>query len=226
MKLESCGADCSNCPLRDQEDFILPEANRGARIAVVSDHPSEFEIRYNRPLVGPGTKLFSDALGKAKFDRGQIHITMTVCCRPPEDDMGKFLAVIRSKNKKIVKINKERVKNGEEPYALIKNPQECCAPRLERELEQFDQIITLGSWATKAVLHKSASVMSLQRLSAMERRYASYLHCIHHSLPSLPNGRFHLSRTYEKHFDGSSLDLIGKFRLYITTRHRLSLKSS
>lgn len=129
---------------------------------MVSDHPSEFEIRYNRPLVGPGTKLFSDALGKAKFDRGQIHITMTVCCRPPEDDMGKFLAVIRSKNKKIVKINKERVKNGEEPYALIKNPQECCAPRLERELEQFDQIITLGSWATKAVLHKSASVMSLR----------------------------------------------------------------
>ena len=73
-----CGADCNNCPLKDTEDIVHPEANRAAQIAIVTDHPSEFEVQYTRPLVGPASKIFSDVLRASPMTRGQFHITMSV----------------------------------------------------------------------------------------------------------------------------------------------------
>lgn len=167
----NCGADCNNCPLKDTEDIVYPEANRAAQIAIVADHPSEFEVRYTRPLVGPTTKIFSDALRESPMTRGQFHITMAVLCRPPDNDMKKLLGKIRKANRKIKSMNRKLAKEGQETYALIKTPQECCAPRLENELKDFDKFLTLGSYATKAVLHKKASVMDLRGSPTSLRRW-------------------------------------------------------
>ena len=79
MKLESCGAKCSDCPLRDAE-LVWSEKNTGAQIAIVTDHPGQFEVQYQRPLVGPASKVFTEALSQTNMYRGQFHITMSVSC--------------------------------------------------------------------------------------------------------------------------------------------------
>lgn len=161
MKAENCGANCSDCPLRDAE-LVWSEKNAGAQIAIVTDHPGQFEVQYQRPLVGPASKVFTEALSQTNMYRGQFHITMSVLCQPPEDNMKKLLAQIKAGNRKIVTMNKKREKEGLNPLPFIKTPHECCAPRLKEELRRFEKIIPMGSYAIKEVMHKTANIMDLR----------------------------------------------------------------
>ena len=161
MKAENCGANCTDCPLRDA-DLVWSEKNSGAQIAIVTDHPGQFEVQYQRPLVGPASKVFTDALSMTNMYRGQFYITMSVLCQPPEDNMKKLLARIKSSNRKLTSMNRKRIKEGLNPYPMIKTPHECCAPRLKEELKGFQRIIPMGSDAIKEVLHRTANIMSLR----------------------------------------------------------------
>ena len=163
MKAKHCGALCDQCPLKSDEwAFVPPEANEAADFAVVGNYPTTHEAKERRPFMGPDGGMITRYFEAEGYQRGRIHWTTVVLCEPPEDDMERFLATIKRRNKQIVKENRELVKRGEEIRPLIPSPEECCTPRLKQELARFDRIVTCGSRAAKAVIHKSASVMALR----------------------------------------------------------------
>lgn len=161
MKAENCGANCSDCPLLDSR-FVLPQKNPNAKIAIVTDHPSLFEVKHQIPLIGPDTRVFTEALSNTSMNREDFYITMSVLCQPPEDNMKKFLTGLKARNRKLKSLNKEREKQGLDLLPMIKTPHECCSARLKEELKDFDKIIPMGSYAIKEVMHKSANIMDLR----------------------------------------------------------------
>ena len=159
--IKGAGARCDVCPLQDA-DFVPPEANAGATVAVVGDFPQEFEVREKRPFMGKIGNEFTQYLGAEGLPRGHVHWTMAVLCQPPANRMDRFLIAIKKRNKDIVKRNKDRAKADLELLPLIPSPFECCAPRLKKELEPFSNIVPCGTIAAKAVIHKSATIMALR----------------------------------------------------------------
>lgn len=155
------GARCNVCPLREA-DFVPPEANTNADIAVVGDFPQEYEVKEGRPFMGPQGNEFTRYWDGEGLARGLIHWTMAVLCAPPEGRMDRFLVMVKKRNKEITKVNRERKKMGEDLLPFIPSPFECCAPRLQLELSRFDKIVPCGTVAAKAVIHKSATIMSLR----------------------------------------------------------------
>jgi DNA polymerase I-like protein with 3'-5' exonuclease and polymerase domains/uracil-DNA glycosylase len=155
------GARCSVCPLRNAP-FVPPEANRNATVAVVGDFPQEYEVKEERPFMGPAGNEFTRYLDSEGLPRGHVHWTMTVLCAPPEGRMDRFLVSVKKRNKKIAKENKRRKEEGLEAVPLIPSPFECCAPRLQLEMAPFTNIIACGTVAAKSVIHKSATIMALR----------------------------------------------------------------
>ena len=162
MKAEGCGALCSQCPLQKTEDYVPPEINPGAQVVVVGDYPTEYEVKEKRPFMGPAGNEFTRYLASEGLHRGDVHWTTAVLCRPPEDRMDKFLAVLRKQNQEIKKANTKRKRAGLEIKPLIPTPHSCCLPRLKQETQHMKKFIPVGTTACKAVIHKSASVMAIR----------------------------------------------------------------
>lgn len=161
IKLMDCGARCSECPLKDS-NMAHAEKNAGAKIAIVLDDPTEVEIRYNKPIVGPNTKTFSEALSENKIDRNAFHITYAVPCQTPMGDLQKFTSNIAKQNRKIEQQNKKRLASGLEPIPLLLSPQECCRPRLQEEIKPFKKIITMGTFSTREVVKKDHNILKMR----------------------------------------------------------------
>lgn len=143
----ACGARCDECPLNGQQ-AVPPETRPDAKIAIVGDYPGDVDVKQLRPLVGPSGSEFDRGLRAAGLHRGNVHITNTVLCRPPDGDMDSLLQ----------KLKRERT----ESQTTGPTPAECCAPRLKQELARFQDVIALGRMATHALLHNTASVLSIR----------------------------------------------------------------
>ena len=143
----ACGARCDECPLNGQQ-AVPPETRPDAKIAVVGDYPGDVDVKQLRPLVGPSGSEFDRGLRAAGLHRGNVHITNTVLCRPPDGDMDSLLQ----------KLKRERT----ESQTTGPTPAECCAPRLKQELARFQDVIAMGRMATHALLHNTASVLSIR----------------------------------------------------------------
>lgn len=165
------GCRCDVCPLRDAEGPVLPERHAGAQIALVGEAPGEREVKEGRPFVGPSGNLLMKGIKQAGLRRNDIHWSNVLLCRPPENDLARVLEVTRRRNRQIEKVNKERLKDAkkegiapenvpQEP--LIPTPMTCCAPRLNREMAVFDQIIPTGGFAVKQLVGKGASIFELR----------------------------------------------------------------
>tara|TARA_B100000287_G_scaffold405775_1_gene429649 strand:- start:66 stop:2708 length:2643 start_codon:yes stop_codon:yes gene_type:complete len=161
MKRKHPLAKCEVCPLRNAS-FVAPEANKGAHFALVSDWPTDFEVEQNRPVVGQAGNHLVSLFRRNGMSREKIHWTMAVCCQPPNNDMKRFLADLRKRNRKIEAENRKRKKEGLNPIPQIPTPMECCEPRLKAELHDFKRIVPCGTPATQAVLHKSATITDLR----------------------------------------------------------------
>ena len=165
------GCRCDVCPLRDAEGPVLPESHPGAEIAFVGDAPGERDTKEGRPFVGPTGNLLMQAIKQAGLRRNDLHWTNLILCRPPEGDLKRVLEVTRRKNKKIEKVNRERLKDAKTEgiapadvpqEALIPSPMTCCAPRLNREMAVFTQVIPSGSFAVKQLVGKGANIFQLR----------------------------------------------------------------
>jgi uracil-DNA glycosylase family 4 len=152
------GALCDRCPLNGQ-DFVPPEESTMSpmermnqpAIAIVGDCPSKVEAAQGRMFAGPAGTEMDKALRMAGIKRSQAHITNVILCNPPGKDFKTFL-------QKLSKYN--RTKPANEP--AIPSPIECCAPRLEGELDNFTNFITMGKIANQAVTGSPASIMSVR----------------------------------------------------------------
>lgn len=161
MKPKAPGAKCEECPLKGC-DFVPSEANKGAAFVVVGNHPTEPEVQQKRPFMGPAGNMLTSAFSTCGVQRGDIHWTSTVLCRPPENNMETFLNGLKKRNKTIERENRRRTKEGLEKVQTIPTPHECCAPRLQQELKRFKKIVPCGSTAIKHTVHRSASIRDLR----------------------------------------------------------------
>ena len=143
----ACGARCDECPLNGQQ-AVPPETRPDAKVAIVGDYPGDVDVKQLRPLVGPAGSEFDRGLRAAGLHRGNVHITNTVLCRPPDGDMDSLLQ----------KLKRER----DASEAAVPTPAECCAPRLKQELARFQDVIAMGRMATHALLHNTASILSIR----------------------------------------------------------------
>ena len=143
---QSQGARCDLCPLAQggrAVDPVPPEEHRGARLALVGEAPGKQEVDTGRPFVGPSGIEEMKALRKAGWERNDFHWTNAIACRPPgRGDLNLYLMQLKSRNRR-------RKRRGETPFPT---PQECCKPRLDRELQEFRHILSVGSSAAKAVI--------------------------------------------------------------------------
>jgi len=84
MKPKAKGANCSECPLREN-DFVPPCGPETTNWVVVGEAPGREEVREGRPFVGKAGKLLGAALEEANFTLDACWLTNTVLCRPPRN---------------------------------------------------------------------------------------------------------------------------------------------
>ena len=116
------GANCEACVLFPYA-MVAPEVNLDATFAVVGDFPGADDEREKRPFTGRGGNEISLALSQCGVQRGAVHWTYTVLCRPPSQRgaresaskaMERLLRRIRNANQK---------KEKREPTAKKGKPQ-------------------------------------------------------------------------------------------------------
>jgi DNA polymerase I-like protein with 3'-5' exonuclease and polymerase domains/uracil-DNA glycosylase len=151
------GALCDQCDLCGK-NVVPPEANHSAWICCVAEAPGEQEEKIGRPLVGPSGTEFDKGCRAAALHRGDFHITNTLLCRPPGNDLKRLLTAFNKREK----ARKKQCKLDDETYVPALNPIECCAPRLEAELLRFQNFITLGKTGTRAVSGQQGSILALR----------------------------------------------------------------
>lgn len=158
------GAKCDKCPLQGCSDPVPPEIGHNAAFAVVGESPKDQEVREGRPFVGPDGQTILGALARVGVQRGDCHLTLTVLCQPPKNDLDRVVLQIQRANIEITKRNAARAKANEpsEPEPLLLTPQEACRPRLAAELARYENMLLLGTVAAKAVLGTSQSIMAIR----------------------------------------------------------------
>lgn len=156
------GCRCDVCPLREEPGPVLPEARPQAPLAVVGDFPGDVDVRETRPFTGPSGRLLLGLLSKAGVTRGSLHLTTSILCQPPGNDIPRMIARIRSVNAERRKQNTQRVKAGQDPVPLLQSPFDCCRPRLASELAGRNYALVAGSQALGSVLGGQPSISALR----------------------------------------------------------------
>ncbi len=135
-ELATRARSCTRCPLaRGRTTVVFGEGSATARLMVVGEGPGEQEDLQGRPFVGRSGELLDRLLGEeAGLDRAQVYIANVVKCRPPgnRDPRPDEIATCR-------------------PY--LDDQVSLIAPRV---------VLTLGNFATRALLGTSAGIGSLR----------------------------------------------------------------
>lgn len=137
MKAEQDGADCANCPLRD--DPYVPTkypsvTPRGRAIAVVGEAPGFSEAAYGEPFTGPSGRLLNQVLRHYDIDRREVMLTNVTLCRPEG--------------------------NATPPKAA----QIACRPRLLQDLAfgRIRDIVAVGGTAAQSLVDDPGTITSLR----------------------------------------------------------------
>ena len=146
------GARCAICPLYGcGQGPVMPEVRLGALLTIIGEAPHTTEVEEGRTFAGATSEVLTATLPEVGVARQDCTYTNAILCRPPGGHMLDFAAELNKKHKKAVaKARAERV----EPPPLI-TPQECCAPRLERDIADSESrvLLALGSEGLKAAAH-------------------------------------------------------------------------
>jgi DNA polymerase I-like protein with 3'-5' exonuclease and polymerase domains/uracil-DNA glycosylase len=167
---EAHGALCQKCPLKGCK-VVPPEHYFGDlerirqaggltdAIAIIGEAPGEEEEKQGRPFIGRSGQELDKSLRAAGIRRRDTLVSNAILCRPLNNKLKVLLTSINKKNQEALKAAKDA---GEKPPPLVPSPLDCCRPRLEAEIERFQNFITLGGTATKAVTGSEASIMAIR----------------------------------------------------------------
>jgi len=157
---KSCGAQCDICPLgpegplrKDEWKPVGGEFHRGASVIAIAEAPGADEVQHGRPLVGRAGSEWMNALTASGKRRVDIDLDHVISCRPGGQDSGAW----RRMSKALDRLNRARIKKGEEPYP---HPSTCCRPRLLQVASRYQNVITLGKTATSALTGQTSSIQS------------------------------------------------------------------
>jgi DNA polymerase I-like protein with 3'-5' exonuclease and polymerase domains/uracil-DNA glycosylase len=170
------GALCDQCFLRDKRegDPVPPEWHQGAGAIIVAEAPGETEVQHGRPLCGASGTETMAALEVQGLSRNHFHWTQAVVCRPPSNDMDLLLHKMQRENAERKKANGQRGQEGALP--LYPTPQQCCRPRLIKELEAATyqlqgadgsparqiNVIAMGKYAWNSIAQAGDSIGSVR----------------------------------------------------------------
>lgn len=148
------GARCDECYLRERRDAdpVGPELNDRAFAIAVGEAPGKDEVQQGRPFVGRSGVEAQVSFAVHGVRRSDISWTNALCCHPPGDELDLVLT-------KFARENTKRHKAGLDP---LPTPFECCKPRLDKELERYQNIIALGRTAASTVLGYPTSIMQIR----------------------------------------------------------------
>lgn len=122
-------AECEKCPLAKNK-VCFSDGPEKADLVIVGEAPGFREVGENRPFTGPSGALLDEVLKHHDIDREEVFVTNTVLCRPKG--------------------------NGDPPPEAVA----ACSTRLRSEIESRSPktIVTVGNFATRAVLGKKAPI--------------------------------------------------------------------
>lgn len=185
------GARCAICPLYGcGQGPVMPEVRLGALLTIIGEAPHTTEVEEGRTFAGATSEVLTATLPEVGVARQDCTYTNAILCRPPGGHMLDFAAELNKKHKKAVaKARAERV----EPPPLI-TPQECCAPRLERDIADSESrvLLALGSEGLKAAAHAMKLPYAGQKAAPGTARVTSVKK--QHGSPVLaPDGRVLMS---------------------------------
>ena len=151
---EDLGAQCYLCVLKEKRvgGPVPPEIHGGETVAVINDVPSQRDCDEQRPLTDGGGMEFTQTLVNIGQHRKKTAIFNAVCCRPPENDFDKLMLQWQRSNKKLVA-------KGED---ALPSPIECCRPRLMKEVQGYNNFITLGKVAYKSLTESSSAILEIR----------------------------------------------------------------
>jgi uracil-DNA glycosylase family 4 len=128
------GANCSECPLKDEKfaPSLIPEGR--PLLAVVGEAPGFQETVFGEPFKGPSGKLLDKVLNHHGFQRSEVLYTNVCLCRPED--------------------------NATPPAAA----QSACRQRLVQELSKSGvrDVVALGGTAVGALVDDPRSITSLR----------------------------------------------------------------
>lgn len=135
------GADCQHCPLNDQRP-VAATGPLDAGYVIVGEGPDKLAVIKGEAFAGPAGQKLASLLYANGTTRDQVYVTYQVCCRPEVPgieghrryDFKLYIAWFR-------KQNIMRKKAG---YPVQKSPIECCAPRLQWELNWLEHYARLA----------------------------------------------------------------------------------
>jgi uracil-DNA glycosylase family 4 len=155
--------DCQRCKLcSGRTNIVFGVGNPSARLMFIGEGPGEDEDREGVPFVGKAGRLLTDIIEKGmRLQREDVYIANVVKCRPPGN-------------------------RNPEPDEIV-----ACEPFLRRQIELVrpEVVVTLGTFATQAVLRNRVPI-SRQRGTWAEYRGVAVMPTFHPAyLLRTPSGK-------------------------------------
>jgi uracil-DNA glycosylase len=151
----SRGALCTKCPLYGKHQGPVMRPIKRGPLTVLAESPSPAEIKLGEPMIGQSGLVLNEALLKGNLHRENVTILNTICCRP-EEDYQEYHARIIIEWEIAVKAAKVRGDDPETWPAKPMTPEECCFPRLQRDMREAQEagtntVAVVGGTALRAV---------------------------------------------------------------------------
>lgn len=156
------GALCDLCALsRLRVGAPVPSEFHAEAIGtVVAEAPGKFEVLRGRPLVGPSGMEYEAALTSLGRPRATFHVVNALSCSPPDSDLARVMARLKS-------LNDKRVENDQEK---LPSPLHCCRPRLEHDLRKAERvapgtsgnIVVMGKIALEAITGRRSPILDIR----------------------------------------------------------------
>ena len=160
---EALGARCQACPLgpngalRKHEPWApVPSEHRPVKIAALAESPGPDEVRRGYPFAGQSGLIWAEVLASLGKRRPDIAIVNTILCKPEGEKASGLWGKMEAE---LQRLNKRRREAG---LSQIPHPVECCKPRLLRELEPYEAVITLGKTAYHTLTGDPAGIFKVR----------------------------------------------------------------
>lgn len=155
------GARCRDCPLYgERQGPVMGQIIPNSKLVMIGEAPGPQEVEQGAPFVGKSGEIVNAALNAGGMNRTETSVTNVLLCRPPLP-FELYMEQLK------------RLHNEEDgPLHL---PTECCAPRLQRDLEEANSTVELavGNQALQALAKHHNAAFGPVKADRGQLRFAS-----------------------------------------------------